>query len=36
SNEKQCGWAANHTLEGAQNLARAFLDKRAEWSEVGV
>lgn len=36
SNEKQCGWATNHTLEGAQNLARAFLDKRTEWSEVGV
>ncbi|MCQ2941184.1 S-ribosylhomocysteine lyase, partial [Helicobacter pylori] len=25
-----------HTLEGAKDLARAFLDKRAEWSEVGV
>ncbi|WP_104578569.1 S-ribosylhomocysteine lyase [Helicobacter felis] len=33
-NERQCGWAANHTLEGAQTLARAFLAKRAEWSEV--
>ncbi|CCB79248.1 S-ribosylhomocysteine lyase/Autoinducer-2 production protein LuxS [Helicobacter bizzozeronii CIII-1] len=35
-NERQCGWAANHTLEGAQNLARTFLAKRSEWSEVGV
>ena len=24
SNEVQCGWAANHTLEGAQQLAREF------------
>ena len=24
SNEVQCGWAANHTLEGAQQLARSF------------
>ncbi|WP_281778483.1 S-ribosylhomocysteine lyase [Helicobacter suis] len=36
SNEKQCGWAANHTLEGAQNLAREFLAKRNEWSSIGV
>ncbi|WP_104639738.1 S-ribosylhomocysteine lyase [Helicobacter bizzozeronii] len=35
-NEVQCGWAANHTLEGAQNLARTFLAKRDEWAEVGV
>ncbi|WP_104749465.1 S-ribosylhomocysteine lyase [Helicobacter cynogastricus] len=35
-NEVQCGWAANHSLEGAQALARAFLAKRNEWSEVGV
>ncbi|BDR27811.1 S-ribosylhomocysteine lyase [Helicobacter suis] len=34
SNEKQCGWAANHTLEGAQNLAREFLAKRNEWSSI--
>lgn len=35
-NEVQCGWAASHSLEGAQALAREFLDKRGEWSEVGV
>ncbi|WP_104707363.1 S-ribosylhomocysteine lyase [Helicobacter ailurogastricus] len=33
-NERQCGFAASHTLEGAQSLARAFLAKHAEWSEV--
>ncbi|BCZ17890.1 S-ribosylhomocysteine lyase LuxS [Helicobacter sp. NHP19-003] len=35
-NEVQCGWAASHSLEGAQALAREFLDKRGEWSEVGI
>jgi len=34
SNEVQCGWAASHTLEGAQQLATEFLAKRDEWSEV--
>lgn len=34
SNEKQCGWAAHHTLEGAQQLARNFLAKRNEWTQV--
>lgn len=34
SNETQCGWAASHTLEGAQALAREFLEKRDEWSQV--
>lgn len=34
SNEKQCGWAAHHTLDGAKDLARTFLSKRDEWSEV--
>ena len=34
SNEVQCGWAASHTLEGAQQLATEFLAKRNEWSEV--
>lgn len=33
-NEVQCGWAANHSLEGAQQLAREMLEKRAEWSTV--
>lgn len=34
ANEVQCGWATSHTLEGAQAAARAFLAKRAEWSQV--
>ncbi|MFT4235553.1 MAG: S-ribosylhomocysteine lyase [Microbacterium sp.] len=34
ANETQCGWGANHSLAGAQEAARAFLDRRAEWSEV--
>ncbi|MGO3727428.1 MAG: S-ribosylhomocysteine lyase, partial [Enterococcus viikkiensis] len=25
---------ASHTLEGAQELAQEFLDKRAEWGNV--
>ncbi|MBM6613527.1 S-ribosylhomocysteine lyase [Desemzia sp. RIT804] len=34
SNEKQCGWAAHHTLKGAQQLASDFLGKRNEWHLV--
>lgn len=34
SNIQQCGWAASHTLEGAQALAQEFLEKRAEWAEI--
>lgn len=33
-NEVQCGWAANHSLEGAKALARRLLDKRSEWEDV--
>ncbi|MBM7649348.1 S-ribosylhomocysteine lyase [Bacillus ectoiniformans] len=33
-NEVQCGWAASHSLEGAQELARYMLSKRDEWTEV--
>jgi len=36
ANEVQCGWGANHTLEGAQDAARTFLDARAEWSTVSA
>ncbi|GHE22710.1 S-ribosylhomocysteine lyase [Halomonas urumqiensis] len=32
--ELQCGWAASHSLEGAQQLARDFLAKRNEWADV--
>ncbi|WP_029149501.1 S-ribosylhomocysteine lyase [Microbacterium indicum] len=34
ANETQCGWGANHTLEGAQEAARAFLAQKDEWREV--
>lgn len=33
-NEMQCGFAASHSLEGAKELAREFLAKRANWSQV--
>ena len=34
ANEVQCGWGANHSLEGAQKAAQAMLDRRAEWLTV--
>lgn len=34
ANEVQCGWGASHHLSGAQEAARAFLDKRDEWEQV--
>lgn len=34
ANETQCGWAKNHTLEGAQAMARRILDQRAKWPQV--
>lgn len=33
-NEVQCGWAANHSLEGAQQLATEMLAKKSTWTEV--
>lgn len=33
-NEMQCGWAASHSLEGAQALARDLLSKRNEWEQI--
>jgi S-ribosylhomocysteine lyase len=33
-NEVQCGWAASHSLEGAQELARQMLSKKNEWKEI--
>ncbi|MFC4559113.1 S-ribosylhomocysteine lyase [Virgibacillus kekensis] len=33
-NEVQCGWAANHSLEGAKDIAREMLDKKDEWHIV--
>ena len=34
ANEVQCGWGANHTLEGAQTAARDFLNQRDQWHIV--
>ncbi|GAA4777539.1 S-ribosylhomocysteine lyase [Microbacterium gilvum] len=34
ANEVQCGWGANHTLDGAQRAARAFLAERDAWTTV--
>lgn len=33
-NEIQCGWAASHSLEGAQQIAKNLLAKRTEWEEI--
>ncbi|AIF65986.1 S-ribosylhomocysteine lyase [Terribacillus saccharophilus] len=33
-NEVQCGWAANHSLEGAQVIAKEMLSKKDEWRQV--
>lgn len=33
-NEVQCGWAASHSLTGAQKVAQRFLDKKDEWRYV--
>ena len=33
-NVVQCGWAASHSLEGAQKIARYLLDNRSQWKEI--
>jgi S-ribosylhomocysteine lyase len=33
-NVVQCGWAANHSLEGAKEIAREMLSKKDEWRTV--
>jgi S-ribosylhomocysteine lyase len=33
-NEVQCGWAANHSLEGAKEIAREMLRYKDEWHVV--
>ncbi|WP_033828720.1 S-ribosylhomocysteine lyase [Bacillus andreraoultii] len=33
-NEVQCGWAASHSLRGAQEIAKGMLAKKAEWKEI--
>ena len=30
----ECGWAASHDLEGAQDAMREFLDERGTWANV--
>lgn len=34
ANEVQCGWGANHSLEGAQEAVAAFLEGRDTWAIV--
>ncbi|MDC3413594.1 S-ribosylhomocysteine lyase [Aquibacillus sp. 3ASR75-11] len=33
-NEVQCGWAANHSLEGAKEIAKEMLEGKDEWHQV--
>lgn len=33
-NELQCGWAASHSLEGAQELAKEMLEHKNEWKQI--
>ncbi|MFC4618093.1 S-ribosylhomocysteine lyase [Camelliibacillus cellulosilyticus] len=33
-NPVQCGWAASHSLEGAQNIAKKMLAGKDEWRTV--
>lgn len=34
ANEVQCGWGANHSLKGAKEAVRAFLQGRDQWHIV--
>ena len=34
ANNVQCGWGQNHSLEAAQDCARAFLAQRTDWERV--
>jgi S-ribosylhomocysteine lyase len=33
-NPVQCGWAANHSLEGAKAIAKKMLEGKNEWTQV--
>ena len=33
-NEQQCGWAANHSLEGAKIIANEMLNSKEKWANV--
>ena len=35
ANDRQCGWARNHTLAGAQEVAAWLLRHRGEWASAG-
>lgn len=34
ANATQCGWGAHHSLAGAKAAVRAFVQARADWTEV--
>lgn len=34
ANEVQCGWGANHSLQGAQDAVRAMLKSKNSWDQV--
>jgi S-ribosylhomocysteine lyase len=34
SNVRQCGWAENHSIAGAQDLADWLLRRRPDWAEA--
>jgi S-ribosylhomocysteine lyase len=34
ANIEQCGWASNHTLEGAQKIVRNVLGHKDKWQKV--
>jgi S-ribosylhomocysteine lyase len=36
ANTTQCGWAENHSLAGAKNVARWLLSRRHEWGSPAV
>lgn len=36
ANPVQCGWAANHSLAGAQEVGRFLLSRRHEWAHPGA
>ncbi len=35
-NELQCGWAANHSLEGAKQITKKMLTKKDQWSQIFI
>lgn len=35
-NEYQCGWAANHSLQGAKGIAKKMLAEKSVWNQVFI